>query len=105
MKSEGRRMRLTQMGLILLLATAGFADTVTMKSGRTVSGTYLGGTARTIRVDLGDRIETLDVTDVVRIDFGATQALEPSNVRRDTPVRREENDRPVLRRNEGNSGI
>jgi hypothetical protein len=35
-----------------------------------IHGTYLGGTARQLRVDTGDRIETLDVTDVVRIEFG-----------------------------------
>jgi hypothetical protein len=54
----------------LALATAGFADTVTLKSGRVIHGTYLGGTARQLRVDTGDRVENLDVGDVVRIEFG-----------------------------------
>ncbi len=63
-------MRLIHLAIALALATAGFADTVTLRSGRVIHGTYLGGTARQLRVDTGDRVETLDVTDVVRIEFG-----------------------------------
>jgi hypothetical protein len=63
-------MRLIHLAIALVLATAGFADTVTLRSGRVIHGTYLGGTARQLRVDTGDRVETLDVTDVVRIEFG-----------------------------------
>jgi hypothetical protein len=81
-----------------------------MKNGRVVSGTYLGGTARTVRVDLGDRVETLDVSDVVRIEFGGGAPAVQDEDRR--PIRRQDNDsdRPVLRRNDsgdsaGSSGI
>ena len=63
-------MRLIHLAIALALATAGFADTVTLKSGRVIHGTYLGGTARQLRVDTGDRVENLDVGDVVRIEFG-----------------------------------
>jgi hypothetical protein len=63
-------MRLIHLAIALVLATAGFADTVTLKSGRVIHGTYLGGTARQLRVDTGDRVENLDVGDVVRIEFG-----------------------------------
>jgi hypothetical protein len=63
-------MRLIHLAIALALATAGFADTVTLRSGRVIHGTYLGGTARQLRVDTGDRVETLDVGDVVRIEFG-----------------------------------
>jgi hypothetical protein len=63
-------MRLMHLAIALVLATAGLADTVTLKSGRVIYGTYLGGTARQLRVDTGDRIVTLDVADVVRIEFG-----------------------------------
>ncbi len=63
-------MRLIHLAIALVLATAGFADTVTLRSGRVIHGTYLGGTARQLRVDTGDRVETLDVGDVVRIEFG-----------------------------------
>jgi hypothetical protein len=63
-------MRLIHLAIALALATAGFADTVTLRSGRVIHGTYLGGTARQLRVDTGDRVETLDVGDVARIEFG-----------------------------------
>lgn len=47
-------MRLLQVGIALAIATAGFADTITLKSGQVVNGTFLGGTARQVRVDLRD---------------------------------------------------
>jgi hypothetical protein len=75
----------------LALATAGFADTVTLKSGRVIHGTYLGGTARQLRVDTGDRVENLDVGDVVRIEFGDF-APAPA------PRTSSDEDRPRLRR-------
>ena len=85
-------MRLIHLAIALVLATAGFADTVTLRSGRVIHGTYLGGTARQLRVDTGDRVETLDVVDVVRIEFG-DYAPEPA------PARDSSSDeRPRLRR-------
>jgi hypothetical protein len=77
------------LGIVLALATAGFADSVTLKSGRVINGTYLGGTARQLRVDTGDRIETLDVADVARIEFGdsapAASSDGPPRLRRAQP--------------------
>jgi hypothetical protein len=83
-------MRLIHLAIALALATAGFADTVTLKSGRVIHGTYLGGTARQLRVDTGDRVENLDVGDVVRIEFGDFAPAPP-------PAASSE-DRPRLRR-------
>jgi hypothetical protein len=84
-------MRLIHLAIALALATAGFADTVTLKSGRVIHGTYLGGTARQLRVDTGDRVENLDVGDVVRIEFGDF-APAPA------PRTSSDEDRPRLRR-------
>jgi hypothetical protein len=84
-------MRLIHLTIALALATAGFADTVTLKSGRVIHGTYLGGTARQLRVDTGDRVETLDVGDVARIEFGDF-APAPA------PRASSDEDRPRLRR-------
>jgi hypothetical protein len=95
--------------MILALATAGFADTVTLKNGRVINGTYLGGTARQIRVDMGDRIETLDVSNVARIEFGGVAATTQDDDRRPTLHRAEgsgsdsSSDRPSLRRSSGSS--
>lgn len=63
-------MLLFSMAIGLLgLAGMASADTITLKSGRVIQGTYLGGTARQVRVDTGDQIQTLNVTDVSRIEF------------------------------------
>jgi hypothetical protein len=88
-------MRLLHIGMVLALATAGFADTVTLKSGRVLNGTYLGGTARQVRVEVGDRVETLDVSDISRIEFGGLEAAVPERpqLRRADP----NNDRPPMR--------
>jgi len=72
-------MRLFCIGIALACAGLAFADTVTMKNGRVIQGTYLGGTARQIRVDRGDQIQTLDVSDVSRIEFsGSDSASQPA---------------------------
>ena len=63
-------MRILHAGLILALATSVFADTVKLKNGRVVQGTYLGGSARQVRMEVGDQIQTLDVADIDRIEFG-----------------------------------
>jgi hypothetical protein len=65
-------MRLIYAGIALVCATLGFADTITLKSGRVINGTYLGGTARTVRVDDGVNVRTVDVSDILRIEFGNT---------------------------------
>jgi len=88
-------MRLLQIGIAFALATAGYADTVTLKNGRVVNGTYLGGTARQVRVDMGDRVETLDVSEISRIEFGGLEAAVPERpqLRRADP----NHDRPPMR--------
>jgi len=101
-------MRLIHIAIALVLATAGFADTITMKSGRVINGTYLGGTARTIKVEIGDRIETLDLSDVVRIEFGGPSAPTAYDDRRPTLRRADSSDstgdRPTLRRADNSGG-
>jgi len=63
-------MRLAYVaGIALVCATLGSADTITLKSGRVINGTFLGGTARTVRVDDGVNVRTIDVSDIARIEF------------------------------------
>ena len=72
-------MRTFFVFLILASAVAGLADTLYLKDGRIVGGTYLGGTARQVRMDLGDRVGSYDVADVARIEFqSAAAAAAPS---------------------------
>jgi hypothetical protein len=98
-------MRLIYVGIALALATAGFADTITLKNGRVINGTYLGGSPREIRVDMGDRIDTLDVSTVARIEFGGGAATAQNDSRRPTLHRAPgsestSDDRPTLRRSD-----
>ncbi len=65
-------MRLIYAGIVLVCATLGFADTVTLKSGRVINGTYLGGTARAVRIDDGVEVRTVDVSDILRIEFSGS---------------------------------
>jgi hypothetical protein len=48
-----------------------------LKSGRVVEGTYLGGSPRQVRVEVGDQIQNLDVADIVRIEFRGSQSAAP----------------------------
>jgi hypothetical protein len=102
-------MRLIYIGIAFALATAGFADTVTLKNGRVINGEYMGGSARQIRVAVGDQIETLEVSSVARIEFGGVAATVQDDERRPTLRRAEgsgsdsSGDRPVLRRS-GSAG-
>ncbi len=74
-------MRLLHIALALSVAAIGMADTITMKNGRVINGTFLGGTARQVRVDDGSQVQTLDVTDIARIEFGGgltSSAMAPA---------------------------
>jgi hypothetical protein len=46
------------------------ADTLTLRSGRVITGQYLGGDARHIRMAIGDHVDTFNVEDVGDIEFG-----------------------------------
>ncbi len=50
-------MRLLSIGITLALASISPADTLTLRSGRQIHGTYLGGSARQIKIEAGDQIQ------------------------------------------------
>jgi hypothetical protein len=77
------------MGMALL--GAAYADTLTLKSGRTVEGTYLGGDARRVRITVGESVQTFDTNDIVTIRFGDSEHAA-------TNARPSYSDRPTLRR-------
>ncbi len=69
-------LRLTTVALAVSVFCS--ADTLTLRSGRTVVGQYLGGDARHIRMAIGDHVDTYDVDDITDLQFGnAAQAPEP----------------------------
>jgi hypothetical protein len=93
-------MRWLSTVLVLALATAASADVITLKSGRVINGTYLGGTAKQVRVEVAGAIETYDVADVYRIEFSGNA---PPPVDPDRPALRRAPDaadsgKPTLRR-------
>jgi hypothetical protein len=63
----------------VLLAVVCFcsADTLTLRSGRLVTGQYLGGDARQIRMAVGDRVDTFNVEDVADLQFGGNPPPAP----------------------------
>lgn len=81
-------MRAFRIGIILVLATAAYADIITLKNGRVINGTYLGGTARELKVQIGDQIQTFEVTQIAKIEFGNGSG----------PAPQADANRPVLRR-------
>ena len=59
--------------VIIGCLTAGIAaaDVITMRNGQTIYGTYIGGNARQIRLDVGGgQIQTFDIGQVQSISFG-----------------------------------
>src|SRR5450631_575648 len=72
-------MPLIIAAIALVCASFSFADTITLKNGRVINGTYLGGTARTVRVDDGVNVRTLDVSDILRIEFSGNYESSTRN--------------------------
>jgi hypothetical protein len=81
-----------------LVLSVSFADTLTLRSGRVVSGSYLGGDSRQIRMAVGERIDRFQVADVVRIEFGSLAATDVAPPAADpNAVRAAETARPDAR--------
>jgi len=90
--------RLFSTALLMACATGVWADTITMKDGRVYTGTYLGGNARQIRVDLGSEVRTLDLANVARIDFSNSASAPTYSPVQPPPPPPDDPDRPVLHR-------
>lgn len=60
-----------------IVASLCFADTLTLRSGRVITGQYLGGDARHIRMAIGDRVDTFNVEDVGDLEFGGNPPPPP----------------------------
>jgi hypothetical protein len=64
-------MRLSKIILSLLAsALLSSADTLQLKAGNTIMGTYMGGTGRELRFATGDQVRTFHVEDVQTLTFG-----------------------------------
>ena len=69
-------MRVAAVFLIPVVLSA--ADSLVLRSGTTVNGTYAGGDSRSVRFIVGDQVRTFPIADVVRIVFegGGTPAAQ-----------------------------
>ena len=63
------RFSIRASALVCMAAAFLSADTLTLRSGETIQGTYLGGTARQVRMDLNGEIRTFDITQVQSVIF------------------------------------
>jgi hypothetical protein len=57
------------IGILFICSAIASADTITLRGGEVVQGTYLGGTARQIRVDVNGNVQTFDVGQVQSVTF------------------------------------
>jgi len=105
-------MRLLQIALaFFLLTTAASADIITLKSGRIINGKYLGGSEREVKIQIGDQVETFDVSQIVKIEFGdgaaasraSSDSGRPTLHRADASAPPDDPDRPTLRRADSSS--
>jgi hypothetical protein len=65
-------LRLAIIGAIAVSVCS--ADTLTLRSGRVITGQYVGGDARHIRMAIGDHVDSFNVEDVGDLEFGGNAA-------------------------------
>jgi len=71
--------------LVCGAATLLSADTLTLRDGEQIRGTYLGGTARQVRMDLNGDIKNFDIGQVQSISFSDPEYQQPRAADRDEP--------------------
>lgn len=74
-------MRLISIGFSLVLVSLLPADTLTLRNGRQIQGTYLGGSAREIKIAASDQLQTINLDELARIDFSAPTQAEGTRSR------------------------
>ncbi len=61
-------------GLIVLLGALAFADTLTLRDGTTVEGSYVGGDSRHVQMLVGSGVQTFELSRVRSLQFGDSKA-------------------------------
>lgn len=59
-----------------LFTSFAFADTLTLRDGRSIQGTFVDGTSRQIRMAVEDKVESFNINEVAELKFGSS----PSNL-------------------------
>src|SRR6516225_6082964 len=70
-------MRFAYAFMTLALAGASFGDTLVLRNGQVVNGTYLGGSAREIKMQVNDQIQSFDTGQVITLSFSGGQEAPP----------------------------
>ena len=71
-------MKISLLGLLLATSNLALADRLVLRNGKVVEGTFVGGDARSIRMAVGERIESFSVSDVAALEFAPVVAAEPA---------------------------
>lgn len=77
---------------LLALASLSSADTIQLKAGTTLTGTYMGGTGRDLRFAVGDQVKTYRVDEVQSVTFGddtsstAASSVQHKRIASPTPM-------------------
>lgn len=71
---------------LLALASLSSADTIQLKAGKTLTGTYMGGTGRELRFAVGDQVKTYRVDEVQSITFGDDTSSTAASAQRNRPA-------------------
>ena len=81
-------MRLNTILLTFAVAILASADTLTLRNGQTLQGTFLGGTSRQVRIEVNGDVRTYDVSEIRSVAFSET-AAEPVRRAEAPPPRQE----------------
>ena len=71
MQRKGLVVTLT---FVILMAGSGWADTLELKDGTLVEGTYVGGTQNSLRFQVGDQVQTYAKGDILALTFTGVPA-------------------------------
>jgi hypothetical protein len=88
-------MMLRLLTLLALTLSFAFADKLTLRDGKEVEGTYLGGDARQVRMAVGDKIETYRVSEITSVQFGGATLAKPATSASETTMVRPAETKPA----------
>jgi hypothetical protein len=74
------------VSIFLLLAGLGLADTIALRDGRVVTGSYLGGDARSVKIAVGDHVDSYRVEEISTITFDGDVSSAPPPAPTPTPA-------------------
>lgn len=65
--------------LLCTLVSVSYGDTLYLRSGATIQGNYAGGDTRQVKFVVGDHIETYQIGEVQRVEFGGLSNNSPAD--------------------------